>query len=89
MAATNKQSGRPARKAGANTPGGSAPGDTLSADEAFWAKAARNPFYRPTKTAMSLRIDSDVLAWLKSQGRGYQTRLNAILRAAMLRSLRK
>jgi uncharacterized protein (DUF4415 family) len=31
-----------------------------------------------------VRIDADVLAWLKSQGAGYQTRLNAILRRAML-----
>jgi uncharacterized protein (DUF4415 family) len=30
-----------------------------------------------------------VLAWLKSQGKGYQTRMNAILREAMLRSLRQ
>ena len=33
----------------------------------------------------SVRIDSDVMAWLKSQGKGYQTRLNAILREAMVR----
>jgi uncharacterized protein (DUF4415 family) len=32
-------------------------------------------------------VDADVLAWLKSQGKGYQTRINAILREAMLRSL--
>jgi uncharacterized protein (DUF4415 family) len=35
----------------------------------------------PPKTAISLRLDADVLAWLKSQGPGYQTRINAILRA--------
>lgn len=35
----------------------------------------------PVKTAISLRIDADILAWLKAQGRGYQTRINAILRA--------
>jgi len=56
-------------------------------DETFWAKAVPSPFYKPTKTHASVRIDSDVLAWLKSQGRGYQTRMNAILREAMLRSL--
>lgn len=56
-------------------------------DEAFWKQAVRNPFYRPTKTHASLRIDSDILAWLKSQGKGYQTRINAILRDAMIRSL--
>ncbi|MDR0673524.1 MAG: BrnA antitoxin family protein [Zoogloeaceae bacterium] len=56
-------------------------------DEAFWAQATPNPFFKPVKTHASVRIDSDVLAWLKSQGKGYQTRLNAILREAMLRSL--
>ena len=56
-------------------------------DDAFWQHAVRNPLYRPTKTHASVRIDSDVLAWLKSQGKGYQTRLNAILREAMIRAL--
>jgi len=55
-------------------------------DETFWARAVHNPFFKPVKTATSVRIDSDVLAWLKSQGKGYQTRMNAILREAMLRS---
>ena len=35
----------------------------------------------PPKTAISLRLDADVLAWLKAEGPGYQTRINAILRA--------
>jgi uncharacterized protein (DUF4415 family) len=33
------------------------------------------------KASVSLRVDSDVLAWFKAQGRGYQTRMNAVLRA--------
>jgi uncharacterized protein (DUF4415 family) len=57
-------------------------------DEAFWARALPNPFFKPVKTHASVRIDSDVLAWLKSQGKGYQTRINAILREAMLKSQR-
>jgi uncharacterized protein (DUF4415 family) len=57
-------------------------------DEAFWKNAVRNPFYRPTKTSTTVRVDSDVLAWLKSQGKGYQTRINTILREAMIRSFR-
>ncbi len=56
-------------------------------DEEFWKRAVRNPFYKPTKTHASVRIDSDVMAWLKSQGKGYQTRINAILREAMIRLL--
>lgn len=34
-----------------------------------------------SKTSISLRVDADVLEWFKSQGRGYQTRINAVLRA--------
>ena len=46
-----------------------------------WAVVGR--FYRPIKKPLTIRIDADVLAWLKSQGKGYQTRLNSLLRAAM------
>ena len=53
--------------------------------EAFWRNAERNPFYRPLKQQVTVRVDADVLAWLRVAGRGYQTKLNAILRAAMLR----
>lgn len=35
----------------------------------------------PGKKQVTVRLDSDVLTWLKSQGRGYQTLINAILRA--------
>ena len=35
----------------------------------------------PAKTSISLRVDSDVLDWFKAQGSGYQTRINAVLRA--------
>jgi uncharacterized protein (DUF4415 family) len=35
----------------------------------------------PTKAAISLRLDADVLEWFKAQGPGYQTRINAVLRA--------
>jgi uncharacterized protein (DUF4415 family) len=37
----------------------------------------------PTKQLLTLRVDGDVLAWFKSQGRGYQTRINTLLRAYM------
>jgi uncharacterized protein (DUF4415 family) len=35
----------------------------------------------PAKTSIALRVDSDVLKWFKAQGPGYQTRMNAVLRA--------
>ena len=53
----------------------------------FWKSAVRNPFYKPTKQVTTVRVDSDVLLWLKGQGKGYQTRINAILREAMLRAI--
>jgi uncharacterized protein (DUF4415 family) len=37
----------------------------------------------PRKQQVTLRIDSDVLQWFKTQGRGYQSRINALLRAYM------
>lgn len=52
-----------------------------------WAEAVRGRFYRPVKQQVTARLDADVLAWLKAGGRGYQTRMNAILRRAMLKDL--
>ena len=63
--------------------------DIASLDETFFANAVRNPFYKPTKTSTTVRIDSDVLVCLRSQGRGYQSRINAILRREMLASLKR
>lgn len=54
----------------------------------FLKNAVRGRFYKPTKTSTTVRIDSDVLAWLRAQGRGYQSRINAILRRKMLDSLK-
>lgn len=61
--------------------------DIPQLDDQFWARAVPNPFFKPVKQHATVRIDADVLAWLKSQGKGYQTRLNAILRGAMLHDL--
>ena len=51
-----------------------------------WGKAVVGKFYRPVKEPVTLRLDADVLAWLKTQGKGYQTRINHLLRAAMIQS---
>ena len=40
-------------------------------------------FYRPKKQSLTIRLDADVLAWLKSSGEGYQTRVNTYLRQLM------
>ena len=53
-----------------------------------WKNAERGHFYRPVKRQITARVDADVLAWLKSQGKGYQSRINAILRREMLMALR-
>jgi uncharacterized protein (DUF4415 family) len=54
----------------------------------FW-KNAKPLHYRPIKESTTVRLDADVLAWLKDKGKGYQTRINAILRSAMLEEKRK
>ena len=56
--------------------------------EAFWKSAVRGKHYKPVKKSTTVRIDSDVLEWLRAQGKGYQSRINAILRNKMLESLK-
>lgn len=45
-----------------------------------WAKGE---VHRPLKVPVGLKIDDDVLSWFKARGRGYQTRMNAVLRRYM------
>ena len=53
----------------------------IDIDENFWRKArVVMPGERP-KTPVTIRLDADVLSWFKSQGKGYQTRINAVLRS--------
>jgi uncharacterized protein (DUF4415 family) len=63
--------------------------DLPATSEQDWAGAVRGQFYRPVKQQLTVRIDADVLEWLKSQGKGYQSRLNTILRRAMLDTARR
>ena len=42
-------------------------------------------FYRPRKTSVTIRLDADIVAWLKASGEGYQTRINLYLRQLMRR----
>jgi uncharacterized protein (DUF4415 family) len=48
-----------------------------------WSNAVVGKFYRPIKESLTIRVDADVLAWVKSSGKGYQTRINTYLREAM------
>lgn len=58
--------------------------------ESFWRNAVRNPFYKPVKKQVTVRVDADVLQWLREKAPdGYQTHLNALLRREMLRDLEK
>ena len=54
-----------------------------------WRGAVVGKFYSPIKSPVTIRVDADVLAWLKGQGRGYQTRINKLLREAMERKRRR
>jgi uncharacterized protein (DUF4415 family) len=59
--------------------------------EKFWSNAVRNPFYRPIKQQLTLRLDADVVAWFKRRaaGRGYQTGINRALREHIERHEKK
>lgn len=53
-----------------------------------WLKTVRaGGLYKPVKQAVSMRLDADVVAWLKQAGPGYQTRANQILREKMMKEL--
>ena len=48
-----------------------------------WTGAQVGRFYRPAKRPVTIRLDEEIVDWLKSYGRGYQTRANLLLRHAM------
>jgi len=52
------------------------------------SKAEIGKFYRPPKKPVTICLDTDVISWLKSYGRGYQTKTNMLLRHAMKSSVR-
>ncbi len=65
-------------------------GDDLEISETTpeqWATAVRGKHYKPRKEAISIRMDMDVLDWLRRKGPGYQTEINRILRERMLAEL--
>lgn len=62
-------------------PGGYVPtAPEIEFDEAFW-QSARLVMSTPAKEAISLCVDQEILDWFRAEGRGYQSRMNAVLRA--------
>lgn len=55
--------------------------DIPELDGAFFKKALSD--WPPRKKTVTIRLDEDVLGWLKGRGRGYQTRINKLLRQYM------
>lgn len=55
--------------------------DIPALGDEFFTKTAID--WPPAKKQLTIRLDEDVLTWLKAGGKGYQTRINHILRAAM------
>ena len=49
-----------------------------------WTGAEIGKYHRPPKKPVTMRLDADVLEWLKSYGEGYQTKANMLLRHAMM-----
>ena len=61
----------------------------LTAEQIARMKPTHTEYWKvePVKVSLSIKIDADVLAWFKSQGKGYQTRINKALRDVMTRSI--
>ncbi|MDX8433381.1 BrnA antitoxin family protein [Mesorhizobium abyssinicae] len=60
--------------------------------EEFWQNAVRNPYFKPIKQQLTLRLDSDLVAWFKRHtpdGRGYQSAINKALREYVTKQDRK
>jgi uncharacterized protein (DUF4415 family) len=57
-----------------------APASTDFSDFRRWDDPS---LYKPVKKDVHIKLDTDLLVWLKSSGKGYQTRINALLRKAM------
>ena len=58
----------------------------LTAEELKKLRPRHPEYFKPRKHSVQIRLDADVLAWFKSYGKGYQSRINAVLREVMLRS---
>jgi uncharacterized protein (DUF4415 family) len=58
------------------------------ANKGFTLMAASPELYRPIKKPVTLRLDADVIAWFKQEGRRYQTRINQALRKVMEREMK-
>ena|SRR5579864_479738 len=54
----------------------------------FYRSIDLQAMYRPLKKPVTLRLDADVLAWFKKDGRRYQTRINRALRMVMEREMK-
>ncbi|WP_027169910.1 BrnA antitoxin family protein [Mesorhizobium sp. WSM3224] len=66
--------------------------DIPELSEEFWQSAVRNPYFKPIKQQLTLRLDSDLVAWFKRRtpdGRGYQSAINKALREYVAKQDRK
>jgi uncharacterized protein (DUF4415 family) len=64
--------------------------DSRSLPPDAWAQyMSREEFFRPIKKQTTVRIDADVLEWLRSKGEGHLTRINEILRERMTEEIRR
>ena len=61
----------------------------LTVEKIAHMKPAHPEYWKvePVKISLSIKIDADVLAWFKSRGKGYQTRINKALRDTMMQSI--
>ena len=61
----------------------------LTDEQLAQMKPVHPKHFKPVKKTLQIRLDSDVIAWFKKSGKGYQTRINTVLRHLMLKNARQ
>ena len=61
--------------------------DIPETTEKDWQNAVRGRFFTQAKQRLTVTLDNDVLEWLKGQGGDYHSRINEVLRSAMLKDV--
>jgi len=93
----NKRRGQPAPQPGGGKATAARAGATPDKRQGWGLRTSAKPqfysmkitdFYRPLKRPVTLRLDADVIAWFRKDGRRYQTRINAALRRVMEREMK-
>lgn len=76
---------KPAKKTARKAPKAKRPTAKKTAKRSSAKKGGLSSLFKPVKQSVTIRLDSDVVAWFKKQADKYQTEINSVLRKHMLK----